>query len=57
MAPGQAALARRGFFYLTPVQQCSLPLLRGVPHGLIVVGRMDWFKGKLKLESPYISIF
>jgi hypothetical protein len=57
MAPGQAALARRGFFYLTPVQQCSLPLMRGVPHGLIVVGRMDWFKGKLKLESPYISIF
>lgn len=24
----QAALARRGFFYLTPVQQCSLPLMR-----------------------------
>lgn len=25
----QAALVRRGFFYLTPVQQCSLPLLQG----------------------------
>eukprot|EP00913_Durusdinium_trenchii_P014890 g13965.t1 len=25
----KAALARRGFYYLTPVQQCSLPLFRG----------------------------
>eukprot|EP00439_Symbiodinium_sp_Y106_P026866 s5202_g3.t1 len=25
----QAALARRGFYFLTPVQQCSLPLMKG----------------------------
>ncbi|CAJ1378355.1 unnamed protein product [Effrenium voratum] len=35
----QAGLARKGFYFLTPVQQCALPLMRGPgAHELVLMG-------------------